>query len=79
MADRLTQLQDAVDQASTYFQDMRHILINYQLATQFLASVHFINRHHELMTLSAKDSVRDTKKDDEDAPQEGIRDQYCWL
>ncbi|EHL02998.1 putative Mediator of RNA polymerase II transcription subunit 21 [Glarea lozoyensis 74030] len=40
------------------------------LATQFLASVHFVNKHHELKTLSPKDSIRDTKKDDDGAPQE---------
>jgi hypothetical protein len=48
------------------------LLTLYELATQFLASVHFVNKHHEFKTLSAKDSIRDTKKDDEGAPQEGV-------
>jgi hypothetical protein len=45
-----------------------------QLATQFLASVYFVNKHHEFKTLSPGDSIQDLKKDDENAPQEGVCD-----
>ncbi|KAJ1333300.1 Subunit 21 of Mediator complex [Microdochium nivale] len=41
MGDRLTQLQDAVD----------------QFATQMVASVHYLNRHHDLELLGARDQI----------------------
>ncbi|KAK6957413.1 hypothetical protein Daesc_000198 [Daldinia eschscholtzii] len=47
MGDRLTQLQDAVD----------------QLAQQFVACVHYINRHHNLETMNATDQIRDVKQE----------------
>ncbi|ORY63138.1 RNA polymerase II transcription mediator [Pseudomassariella vexata] len=45
MGDRLTQLQDAVD----------------QLAQQFVSSIHYINRHHSLQLLGPNDQIRDVK------------------
>ncbi|KAH9908710.1 RNA polymerase II transcription mediator [Xylariomycetidae sp. FL2044] len=47
MGDRLTQLQDAVD----------------QLAQQFVACIHYINRHHSLETLGPDDAVREVKQE----------------
>ncbi|RYP65873.1 hypothetical protein DL771_008102 [Monosporascus sp. 5C6A] len=47
MGDRLTQLQDAVD----------------QLAEQFVACIHYINRHHNLETLGPNDQIRDVKQE----------------
>ncbi|KAI0406143.1 mediator of RNA polymerase II transcription subunit 21 [Xylaria palmicola] len=41
MGDRLTQLQDAVD----------------QLATQFIATTNYINQHHNLETLGPRDQI----------------------
>ncbi|KAI0430150.1 mediator of RNA polymerase II transcription subunit 21 [Xylaria sp. FL0933] len=41
MGDRLTQLQDAVD----------------QLATQFIACINYINQHHSLETLGPRDQI----------------------
>ncbi|OAQ63210.1 RNA polymerase II transcription mediator [Pochonia chlamydosporia 170] len=47
MGDRLTQLQDAVD----------------QLAQQFVACLHFVQRRHDLETLGPNDKVRDVKQE----------------
>jgi mediator of RNA polymerase II transcription subunit 21 len=33
-----------------------------QLANQFVASLYYINKHHDLQTLSATDVVRQEKK-----------------
>ncbi|KAI3318646.1 mediator of RNA polymerase II transcription subunit 21 [Xylariaceae sp. AK1471] len=41
MGDRLTQLQDAVD----------------QFATQFVACINYVNQHHSLETLGPRDSI----------------------
>ncbi|KAK0391084.1 hypothetical protein NLU13_0586 [Sarocladium strictum] len=46
MSDRLTQLQDAVD----------------QLAQQFVASLHFINSRHDLEKLGPDDKIQDALK-----------------
>jgi len=51
MTDRLSQLQDAVD----------------ELATQFVATFNYINRHHDYTPVSPKDEVRQVKPD---RPQE---------
>ncbi|KAH6895447.1 mediator complex, subunit Med21 [Thelonectria olida] len=47
MGDRLTQLQDAVD----------------QLAQQFVACLHYIHRRHDLEVLGPNDKIRDIKMD----------------
>ncbi|KAK5998459.1 Mediator of RNA polymerase II transcription subunit 21 [Cladobotryum mycophilum] len=47
MSDRLTQLQDAVD----------------QLAQQFVACMHFVHKRHDLETLGPSDKVRDVKQE----------------
>ncbi|KAI9171210.1 Mediator of RNA polymerase II transcription subunit [Paramyrothecium foliicola] len=47
MGDRLTQLQDAVD----------------QLAQQFVACLHFVHMRHDLETLGPTDKVRDVKQE----------------
>ncbi|OTB09848.1 hypothetical protein K445DRAFT_362019 [Daldinia sp. EC12] len=56
MGDRLTQLQDAVD----------------QLAQQFVACVHYINRHHNLETMNATDQIRDVKQEPVDPHPEDV-------
>ncbi|PSS02146.1 mediator complex, subunit Med21 [Coniella lustricola] len=45
MGDRLTQLQDAVD----------------QLAKQFVACIHFLHRHHNRAVLGPNDKIQDVK------------------
>ncbi|GKU02138.1 mediator-rna polymerase ii transcription subunit 21 [Fusarium langsethiae] len=50
MGDRLTQLQDAVD----------------QLAQQFVACLHYVNKRHDLEILSPNDKIREVK----DIPKE---------
>ncbi|VUC23074.1 unnamed protein product [Clonostachys rosea] len=52
MGDRLTQVQDAVD----------------QLAQQFVAALYFVHRRHDLETLGPKDKIRDVPKQDPQAP-----------
>ncbi|KAH7328161.1 mediator complex, subunit Med21 [Stachybotrys elegans] len=47
MSDRLTQLQDAVD----------------QLAQQFVACLHFVHMRHDLETLGPSDKIRDVKQE----------------
>ncbi|KAM0472383.1 hypothetical protein ACHAPE_000801 [Trichoderma viride] len=46
MGDRLTQLQDAVD----------------QLAQQLVAALHFVHVHHDLQMLGPKDKIREPKE-----------------
>ncbi|KAF4962341.1 hypothetical protein FSARC_9584 [Fusarium sarcochroum] len=50
MGDRLTQLQDAVD----------------QLAQQFVACLHYVNKRHDLEMLGPNDKIREVK----DIPKE---------
>lgn len=66
MADRLTQLQDAVDQV--YFEpysetNKSQVLIRKQLAHQFVASVYYVNKHHDLKPVSANDKIREGPND----------------
>ncbi len=67
MGDSLTQLQDAVDQVSPRQGPLNSLYpaVNAfdQLAQQFVASLHFVHRRHNLETLSADDKVRDAKQD----------------
>ncbi|KAH8912215.1 RNA polymerase II transcription mediator [Coniochaeta sp. PMI_546] len=61
MGDRLTQLQDAVD----------------QLAHQFVASFFYVERHHGYEILSPKDEVRDIQEDPAKKPiDEYPRDEF---
>ncbi|KAH7313078.1 mediator complex, subunit Med21 [Rhexocercosporidium sp. MPI-PUGE-AT-0058] len=50
MTDRLTQLQDAVD----------------QLANQFVASLFYVHKHHDYATLGPNDTVRQELKNEAD-------------
>ncbi|KAL1883821.1 hypothetical protein VTK73DRAFT_8357 [Phialemonium thermophilum] len=50
MSDRLTQLQDAVD----------------QLAQQFVASFYYVERHHDLEKVAPKDEVREIKQEQQE-------------
>ena len=62
MADRLTQLQDAADQVCSHSIAPNVLLTPAQLVTQMVASLFYINRHHDLQTLGPKDVVRQDKK-----------------
>jgi mediator of RNA polymerase II transcription subunit 21 len=67
MGDRLTQLQDAVDQVCDaahilHYSSLR-ILIIFQLAQQFVAGLHFVHRRHDLETLGPGDKIRDVKQE----------------
>jgi hypothetical protein len=39
-----------------------------KLANQFVASIYYINKHHDLQTLSATDTIRNDKKENDSAP-----------
>lgn len=74
MGDRLTQLQDAVDQVRILV--MRTILASvrtdvFQLAQQFVACLYFVHRRHELETLGPDDKVRDVKQEQQE--KEGVQ------
>jgi len=56
MGDRLTQLQDAVD----------------QFATQMVASIHYLNRHHDLELLGPKDQINQATKQNPEEDQKEI-------
>ncbi|KAI1437205.1 mediator of RNA polymerase II transcription subunit 21 [Xylaria sp. CBS 124048] len=68
MGDRLTQLQDAVDQVRSHAHNPLQIVKREpqksiiptplpQLATQFIASINYINQHHSLETLGPRDQI----------------------
>ncbi|TPX14998.1 uncharacterized protein E0L32_004828 [Thyridium curvatum] len=56
MGDRLTQLQDAVD----------------QLAQQFVACIYFNSRHHDLDKLGTSDAIRELKPEEQRGDVEPI-------
>ncbi|PMD23369.1 mediator complex, subunit Med21/Med9 [Hyaloscypha hepaticicola] len=60
MSDILTQLQDAVD----------------QLANQFVASIYYVHKHHDLQTLSKNDTVRQQQKSEGEDPGDKIVDPF---
>lgn len=78
MSDRLTQLQDAVDEVRTAPTSLasacrrtppagaiRTDNLWRQLAQQFVASVHYVNLHHNLETLGPNDQIRELNKEPE--------------
>lgn len=71
MGDRLTQLQDAVDQVFTFpLSQPKSPKLNptsSQLANQFIATFYYIERHHDLETFGPNDKIPDLK----DQPKEG--------
>ena len=64
MGDRLTQLQDAVDEVidlgSIKFDPLAN---STQLAQQFVACLYFVNTRHDLETLGPADKIREEKKE----------------
>ncbi|KAE9363695.1 CSE2-domain-containing protein [Stipitochalara longipes BDJ] len=60
MADILTQLQDAVD----------------ELANQFVASIYYVHKHHDLQTLGPADTVRQQQKNEGEDPGDRNVDPY---
>lgn len=66
MGDRLTQLQDAVDQVRSIMSAFcfgKPALTRRQLAQQFVACLHFVHRRHDLETLGPSDRIRDIKQE----------------
>ncbi|CAM1511395.1 Fc.00g089080.m01.CDS01 [Cosmosporella sp. VM-42] len=64
MGDRLTQLQDAVDQVFAPFIYFTTITKpKEQLAQQFVACLHYVHKRHDLEILGPNDKVRDVKQD----------------
>jgi len=77
MADRLTQLQDAVDQVGTISQiTSLSMLMCPQLAHQFVACIHYVHRHHDLVPVSATDKVRDVKQESDGGELYNLVDFY---
>lgn len=64
MADKLSQVQDAVDEVGIDYEDTNEqVLLTFsKLATQMVACLHYLNRHHDLQKLSATDTIREEKK-----------------
>lgn len=75
MMDRLTQLQDAVDQVRQSFGFLRSAANHLQLANQFVASLFYVHKHHDYATLGPNDAVRQEAKSEADSAgkeQDGI-------
>jgi hypothetical protein len=56
--DRITQLQDAIDQVSTFSQE---ITDNLQMATQFYSALHYLNTHHDFVSVNDNPPVTDSE------------------
>lgn len=80
MSDRLTQLQDAVDQVGDWPPRFLTVygtfLTNPKLAQQFVAALHFVHRRHNLETLGPGDKIRDVKQEQD---QKEGRGSSCTL
>lgn len=64
--DRLTQLQNAIDQVRFVIKLMHPAPANpvcLQLAHQLVAGLHFVNWRHDLEVLGPNDSIRDVKQE----------------
>jgi len=78
MSDILTQLQDAVDQVGMP-QNLRGSANNIcQLANQFVASIYYVHKHHDLQTLSKNDTVRQQQKSEGEDPGDKIGKESCY-
>ena len=78
MGDRLTQLQDAVDQVCCAIGPTQAtcsqltVLVAPQLAQQFVASYYYVERHHGYEVLGPKDEIRDIQEE----PAKKLIDDY---